>query len=271
MTTDTGPAGRGDPAADDDRWIRRYRPSGERRVQLVCFPHAGGSATFYLPLARAVPPEVETLAVQYPGRLDRYAEPCVDDIGELADRVTAALAGRLDRPAAFFGHSMGAVVAFEVARRFAREGREGPVVLFASGRRAPTRVRDEKVHLLDDDGIVERLGRLDGTDSQVLGDEEMLRMVLPAVRADYRAIETYRYRPGPALDCPIVTLVGDADPLTTLDEAAAWAEHTTAGFEQHVFTGGHFYLAAHQAEVTGTVLRRLEPWSGGAGARPPAP
>lgn len=207
--------------ASSGTWIRRYHPAPDARTRLICFPHAGGSATFFLPVSRAMSTGVDVLAVQYPGRQDRYAEPCVDDLRELADLVVEELHAWLDRPVTLFGHSLGATLAFEVALRL-RERGVTPLGLFASGRRAPSRHRDERTHLADDDGLVADLKQLSGTDPQILDDDEVLQMILPAIRSDYRAAETYRYVPGPKLDCPVVALVGDGDPRVSIDEARAW-------------------------------------------------
>ncbi|WP_432146319.1 thioesterase II family protein [Streptomyces sp. bgisy084] len=236
------------PPVDSGLWCRRFHPAPQAGRRLVCFPHAGGSASFYHPVSAALSPGVDVLAVQYPGRQDRRQEPTVDDIGHLADRIAEALEGWTDRPLTFFGHSMGSLVAFEVARRL-EHGPNGPVRLFASGRRAPSAHRDEQVHRRDDDGIIAELRALSGTDARVLQDEELLRMVLPAVRSDYTAVETYRADPGAAVRCPVTVLVGDSDPKTSLDEAWAWEGHTTGGFDLRTFPGGHFYLADRQAEV----------------------
>lgn len=244
-------------SAESDEWIRRYRPAPGAAIRLVCLPHAGGSASFFLPVAAALSPAVDVLAVQYPGRQDRLREPMIDDLGDLADAVVTALTPWLDRPFAFFGHSMGATLAFEVTRRLEQGAGPAPLHLFASGRRAPSRHRDENVHLGGDDRIIAELTELSGTDTRVLGEEEMLRMVLPAIRNDYRATETYRYRPGPPLSCPITVLTGDADPKTSLEEAEAWRDHTTGPFDLRVYPGGHFYLADHQSEVLDAITDRL--------------
>jgi len=237
-----------DTHRDTDPWIRRFHPVPDATTRLVCLPHAGGSAPFFFPVSKAMSPSVDVLAIQYPGRQDRRGEPCVNDLNELADLVTERLQPWLDRPIALFGHSMGATLAFEVARRLERAG-VVPLALFASGRRAPSRHRDERVHLADDAGLIADLRRLSGTDPQVLGDDELLRAILPAIRGDYRAAETYRYRPGPRLNCPIVALTGDSDPHVTMAEAEAWGEHTESAFTLRVFSGGHFYLTSHSAAV----------------------
>ncbi|MET9294004.1 alpha/beta fold hydrolase [Streptomyces sp. NPDC003077] len=243
-------------------WIRRYHPAPDAGVRLVCLPHAGGSASYWFPMSAALSPRIDVLSVQYPGRQDRLNEPCRESVSELADEVTEALLPFTDRPLALFGHSMGATIGFEVARRLERRGIV-PAALFASGRRAPSRHRDEDVHRRGVDGIVEELRRLDGTDPRALEDPELLGMILPAVRADYRAVETYRYAPGPPLSCPVHVLVGDADPRVTVDEARAWQSHTTRGCDLHVFSGGHFYLADHQPEILRLVSTHLLPTATG--------
>jgi surfactin synthase thioesterase subunit len=233
---------------DTELWLRRYAPAPDADAVLVCFPHAGGSATFYHPVARALAPAIDVLAVQYPGRQDRRADPCIDDLVELAEVIVPHLMSWTGRPLTLFGHSMGATVAFEVARRL--EASDVDLAgLVVSARRAPSRHRDEYVHLRDDDGLIEELKKLAGTDTALLGDEELLRMILPAIRSDYRAAETYRVQPGPALRCPIIALAGADDPKATLDEVAAWEEHTTGRFQFRHWTGGHFYLSEHQADV----------------------
>lgn len=240
-------------------WFRRFHPAADGAVRLVCFPHAGGAATWYFRMSRVLTPATEVVAVQYPGRQDRRAEPCVDDLGELADLVTAELLAETDRPFALFGHSMGATVAYEVGRRLESAGVR-PLGLFASAGRAPTRWRPEWIHLRDDDGLIAALRDLSGTDTGVLGDEELLRMVLPAIRADYRAVETYRHAGTRGLACPIHVLAGTADEVTTLDDARAWHTHTTATCDVSEFPGGHFYLTEHLPTVTGLVTDQLADW-----------
>jgi surfactin synthase thioesterase subunit len=246
-------------------WLRQFHPTADAPVRLVCFPHAGGAATSYFPLSRALAPAVDVAAVQYPGRQDRRGERCIDDLRELADLIADELRPRCDLPLALFGHSMGATVAYEVARRLERDGTL-LLGLFASGRRAPSIDRYESIHLRDDRGIVQALRELSGTDSVVLGDEELLNMVLPAVRNDYRAVETYRHDAGPLLRVPICVLVGDSDPMTDLAEARAWASHTAATCRVEVFAGGHFFLQPQSENVRRTIVRQLGEWRSGATA-----
>jgi surfactin synthase thioesterase subunit len=234
--------------AEDELWCRRYRPARNAASRLVCFPHAGGSAPFFLPVSVAFSPRVDVVAIQYPGRQDRRAEPPIDDMAVLADRVHAIMARQPELPLTFFGHSMGAILAFEVARRLEADG-HGPVRLFASGRRGPATHRNETVHLRDDAGILAEVRKMNGTASSLLGDDELMRAALPALRADYKATERYACPPGITVDCPISVLTGDNDAKTTIEEANAWAGHTTGSFDCHVFSGGHFFLTDHADQI----------------------
>lgn len=243
-----------------DSWLRRFHPAPGAAVRLFCLPHAGGSASYWFPLSAALSPRLDVVSVQYPGRQDRRTEPCVDDLHVLADRVAEVLAadGADDRPYALFGHSLGAALGFEVALRLQEAGRP-PLALFASGRRAPSTHRDEDVHRRGDAALLTELRGLNGTDPQALRDPDLLRMILPAVRADYRAIETYRPRSQTRLTCPIEALTGDDDPKASVPEVAAWREHTTGGFGLHTYSGGHFYLVEHARAVIDLIGDRLAP------------
>ncbi len=244
-------------AVDSGVWMRRYRPAPDARVRLLCLPHAGGAAGYYTPVAAALTPAVDVLAAQYPGRQDRRHEQPVTDLRELADRVAEAVTDGDDRPLALFGHSMGALVGYEVALRLEAAGR-GPVRLFVSGRRAPSAFRpSEDLHKAADAELLESVRRLSGTDDRVLEDEELVRLVLPAIRADYQAVETYEPRPGDRLGCPVTVLTGDADTMTTVAEARAWSQHTDGPSDLHVFPGGHFYLNDRVPEVTDVLRRHL--------------
>ncbi|UXY30528.1 thioesterase II family protein [Streptomyces sp. HUAS TT20] len=253
MTTQQSPV----PTTAESAWIRRYHPAVADAPRLICFPHAGGSASFYFPVAKELTPGIDVLVVQYPGRQERRREPLIDNVPELARLAFEELRHYADRPLYLFGHSMGATVAFEIARRFRDAGLPAPARLFASARRAPSRTRDDRVHTRDDEGVIRELRRLSGTDDRVLGNEEIMRLALPAIRNDYKAVETYRVDRGVSVDCPVTVLIGDTDPNTTLDEAHAWAGHTTADCEVQSFPGGHFYLADRQREVLDAITSRI--------------
>ncbi|MFC9268249.1 thioesterase II family protein [Streptomyces zhihengii] len=248
-----------------DLWIRRFGPApgAPPGVRLICFPHAGGSASFYHPLHRALGDAAEVLGVQYPGRQERRAEPPPADLGVLVEGVRAELEEWGDRPYVFFGHSMGAVVAYELARLLERETGAGPLGLIASGRRAPGVLVEETVHLRDDHGLVDEVRALSGTAGSLLDDAEVRAMILPSLRADYTAVETYRHTPGPELACPVAVMTGDGDPRVTADHARAWSHHTTGAFTLRTFPGGHFYLGDQWPAVGAAVRACLAAFGAG--------
>ncbi|MFH7596499.1 alpha/beta fold hydrolase [Streptomyces racemochromogenes] len=236
----------------DDPWIRRFHPPAAPGTApvLVVLPHAGGSASFYFPLSRDLAAHAEVLTVQYPGRQDRLGEPSPDTVAGFVDEVQRALEPWRGRSLVLFGHSMGAVLAYELARRLeASGGGAGPRGLVLSGRRSPLVARHDDLHTRDDDALLAHVGALAGTDAGLLADPELRAMVLPALRGDYRAVGTYRHEPGPLLRTPVSVLCGESDPRTSLSEAMAWRELTGAAFTFRAFPGGHFYLAEHHEAV----------------------
>jgi pyochelin biosynthetic protein PchC len=242
-----------------EAWLRRWPRRPSASLQLVCLPHAGGGASGYRAWSALLPPAVELLVVQYPGREDRFAEPIPEDMATLAAGIADALAVALDRPYVLFGHSMGSAVAYEVARELVERGHPAPRRLVASGRVAPVRALGGDLHRGDDEALAAELRRLGGTDAEILADGELRRAVLGYVRGDYRIIETYRPRPPAVLDCPITAFTGDADPELSPAEAARWATLGTGEADVAVFPGGHFYLGPHRAAVVEALLRRIDP------------
>jgi surfactin synthase thioesterase subunit len=242
----------------DQTWLRRFHEAPGDATRLVCLPHAGGSASFYFPFSAALTPAVQVLAVQYPGRQDRRGEPCMGTVPELAATIFAALAGMPDLDEiALFGHSMGAVLAFEVAGLLERRLGISPARLFVSGRRAPSRVRPENVHTRGDAELLDELRQLGGTNAELMADAELRNLLLPMIRADYRAVETYRCQPSAAVACPITVLTGDTDPRTTAAEAWDWRRHTRAACAVRTFVGGHFFIQDHQQAIVELVTREL--------------
>lgn len=238
-------------------WLRGFRRDPAGRIEVVFLPHAGGSAGFFRKLAESLPSWIDTSAVQYPGRQDRRGEPAVDSIPVLARRIADVLSARDSGPVALFGHSMGAVLAFEIARIVQQRPGHRIAGVIASGRRAPSVRRTEEVRLGDDSALIAELATLGGTQSEFLRDRELWEMVAPSVRADYRAIQSYEYRQGAVLNCPLSVLVGRSDPRVSLTDARAWQPFTDNGFRFRVFPGGHFYLAEPTTRLSAAIAEDL--------------
>ncbi|WP_084265131.1 thioesterase II family protein [Actinomadura macra] len=238
-------------------WFRCAEARPWASMRLFCLPHAGGSAVAYRTWAKEISPAVEVHAVQYPGRADRLADPLVPDASRLAGLIAGAMAPLMDRPTALFGHSMGAVLAYEVARLLQERG-NAPVHLFASGARPPHDRGDDRVAAADDDTLVAEMIKLGGTDAEVLQDPELRELVLPYVRNDFGLVEDYVHRAGTRLAVPITTIIGDVDPHVTEAQAKKWADLTDGPFALKVLEGDHFYLTERQRQVIDEIQLALE-------------
>jgi pyochelin biosynthetic protein PchC len=236
---------------DRSPWLRGFHPAPPGAPRLVCLPFVGGAASFFHPLSAALP-DVQVLAAQYPGRQDRFREPAVRDLRVLADAIAAGLPDDGARTV-LFGHSMGGLVGYEVARRLEARGTD-VAHLYVSGRRAPDApLPGPPVHGLDDAGVLATVRRLGGPGVELLEEPGLVELMLPTIRADYAAVELYEDAAGPRLRCPLTVLVGDSDPLVSPAEALAWAERTSGPFDARVFPGDHFYLV-EQADAVRRVL-----------------
>jgi medium-chain acyl-[acyl-carrier-protein] hydrolase len=226
-------------------------------LRLVCVPHAGAGAAAYRPWATLLPAHVELWAAELPGRATRIAEPPVRDLLALAGLLAGAVRAQVPGPFCLFGHSLGALVAFEACRHLARAGAALPRHLIVSGRRAP-RFRRERASIasLPDAELARVVAeRYDGIPAAVLDQPELLALFLPALRADLAALEGYRYEGGPPLPLPITALAGEGDEHAPLPEVAAWGEETSASFALRTFPGGHFFIHARREAVIELLAR----------------
>ena len=246
------------PNSANDLWIQRPRPRPGARLRLLLVPHVGGGASAFRGWADLFPNEVEVCPVQFPGRENRMRERAFDRVQPLVEALSNALAGWRDLPFAVFGHSTGALVAFELARHAARTGVPGPVHLFASGRRAPDLPsRQHDLHRLPDDQLVAGLQTLGGMPQALLDHPELLQLLLPVLRADLALTECYTPTPGATIDVPVTVYTGADDVKVNEDEARAWGRHTTAGLRVRTFPGDHFYLFADRGPVIQTLTADL--------------
>ncbi|WP_328718504.1 alpha/beta fold hydrolase [Streptomyces sp. NBC_00247] len=249
-----GGAGAGGTAAKEagTRWLRNWQPRPGAAVNLVCLPHAGGSAGFYRGWPGLLPAGIDFHAVQYPGREDRFAETPLSRMAELADGITDAVRPLFDKDVILFGHSMGANVAWEVAGRCEAEGLM-PRLLLLSGRSAPQPRPDGARRPRSDDEIIDEIRGFSTAGSTALDDPDLRELLLPMIRADYRLVEEYRLESAAPVRAPIAVLRGRDDTEVTAEGAFAWRELTAGACTDHVFDGGHFYLREHEGPVLGAV------------------
>ncbi|MFF0087446.1 thioesterase II family protein [Streptomyces canus] len=241
------------------RWIVRRRELPAPRLRMICFAYAGGSASVFHSWQGLLPADVEVCAVQLPGHETRMAETPLRRMDDLVPPLTRELAEVVaDVPFVTFGHSLGAAVSFEFVRRLRANGGPSPEQMFVSGRRPPhIRVRERTVHDLPEDEFVAVLTRLNGTPREVLERPEVLELVLPMVRADFELSETYRYRPGLPLDCPVTAFAGLSDLGVPLADVADWARHTTGAFTLRTLPGDHFFLRSAQDRLLADIRQQL--------------
>ncbi|MBG7463980.1 pyochelin biosynthesis editing thioesterase PchC [Pseudomonas aeruginosa] len=236
-------------------WVRPFRLTPMPRLRLACFPHAGGSASFFRSWSEHLPPDIDLLALQYPGREDRFNEAPATRLEDLADGAALALRDFADAPLALFGHSLGAALAYETALRLESAG--APLRhLFVSAHPAPHRQRGGALHRGGEAALLEDIRRQGGA-SELLEDADLRALFLPILRADYQASETYRRAQPIALACALDVLLGEHDEEVSAAEAQAWSDASRTPARLRRFPGGHFYLSEGRDAVIEHLLRRL--------------
>lgn len=234
------------------RWIDDKETAGD--VRLFCFAHAGGGSGFFRPWRKPLAPEIAVTPVVLPGREARWREPAYTKMELLIGPLCDAMAPYLDRPFALFGHSMGAAVAYEVARRLS-DGPDGPpLCLLVSARRAPhLPPRRPPIYRLPADEFLAQIEQLNGTSSSILRESALLQALLPGLRADFELNDTYSPSAGTPLSLPISAFVGERDQLASTGEMRRWGELTVSEFSLRSFGGDHFYLAGGPPDVLAAI------------------
>ncbi len=250
----------------EDAWVMRYRPNEQARLRLFCFPYAGGSASLFRSWQEAVPADVEVCAIQPPGREQRLAETPYTRIKPFIHDLAVAIMPYLDRPFAFYGHSMGSLVSFELARYLRREYGKLPVCLYLAAYRAPQLPNPNiKIYHLPTE-VFKVVLRADGIAETLLQNEELMNAMLPTLRADFELCDTYHYEEESPLDCPFVIFGGMEDVRVRPADLEQWPMHSSAGCRLSLLPGSHFFLHSARdmllAEIAQDLHARLDALAG---------
>ena len=237
-------------------WFVCPRASTDAERRLFFFPYAGGSPAAFGKWLPALPGHIEGWAAHLPGRGSRRLETPYRSLSAVIEDLGRAIRPLLDRPYAFFGHSLGALAAFELTRQLRRYDLPQPQTLFVSGCQAPQLPRSQRaVHALPDTEFLEALKAFNGIPDEVLRQPEVIELLLPVLRADFEAFETYAYAHEPPLDCRIAAFMGDADPRVRPENAEAWASQTNSSFKSEYFHGDHFFINANREAIIAEMER----------------
>lgn len=241
------------------KWLPNNSFDRRPALRLFCLPYAGGDVDIFRAWSKALPPGVEVCPVQLPGRGRRFREAPFTRLTQLVQAFARELRPYMDAPFAFFGHSMGAVTGFELARALRSERLAGPAHLFVSGWRAPhIPSRERPSYDLPETEFLEKLRRLGGTPAELLENAKFVKLLLPLLRADFELIQTYAYAPEPPLACPITALGGLQDNVAGREQLEAWREHTTCSFSLRMLPGGHFFPHTAQPLLLEILARELD-------------
>lgn len=231
-------------------------------LRLLCIPFAGGGATSFRGWAQRLPAAIEVFAVQLPGREDRIRDPVIVDWATLMQALVVAVAPLPPMPTAIFGHSLGAVIALELGR-WMQERQPGRLQhVFASGRPWPgDQAGDEddreRLHGLSDDDLLQALDRRYGSLATGLSHPDIRELLLPALRADLRLLDSYQYARSDALDCPLTVFAGRLDPATSTGNVAGWRQETRRAFNVRRLDGAHFFIDTHREALLADVVADL--------------
>jgi medium-chain acyl-[acyl-carrier-protein] hydrolase len=230
----------------------------QARLRLFCFPYAGGGASIFRTWSSALMPEIEVCPIQLPGRENRLLEPPFTQLSPLVQTLAGVLQPCLDLPFAFFGHSLGALISFELARQLRRQHAALPRHLFVSAHAAPQRSHvAQPVQTLSDAEFLMDLRSFNGTPEAVLQNTELMEVLLPMLRADFEMDKAYTYSPEEPLPCPITAFGGSQDSLVSHDDLEAWRSQTSRHFTLHMFPGDHFFLRSGRVPLLQIIGKNL--------------
>ena len=235
-------------------WIAYRKVKAQACLRVFCFPYAGSGAAIYRAWMKDLPETIELCPVQLPGRETRALEPACSRIGPLVEALSEELRPFLDLPYVFFGYSMGALIAFELARALRKCAAPVPSHLFLAARRGPRILDPCPTGNLNNREFARQLAVIGGTPKEILQNPDLLELVLPTLRADFTLCENYAYLPDDPLDCPMTICGGKEDAKTNQQALDAWGEETRASCDVKWFEGDHFFIHSCQAALLQTIL-----------------
>lgn len=238
-------------------WLAARQANPNATVRLFCFPYAGGSEAVFRGWQEGLPDTIEVCPVQLPGRGARVKEQPFTDLSRLVEAASVGLISHLDKPFAIFGHSMGAIIAFELARRLRREYGQEPIHLFVSARCSPQTFIGRPALRLSDSEFTAVLRGSEATPKEVLDDPELIGLLLPVLRADFAVGQPDGLSSGPLLSCPITAFGGIADPTTMRSCMEGWREHTSSRFMLRMLPGRHFFINTEKSLILSAIAREL--------------
>jgi medium-chain acyl-[acyl-carrier-protein] hydrolase len=241
-----------------NEWVVRYKPNDQARLRLFCFSYAGGGASIFRPWGDILPQEVEVCSIQLPGREYRIGSPAYTRLVSLEDDLAEAIAPYLDRPFAFFGHSMGALVSFELTRLLRKKYDKHPEHLFLAAYRAPQLPNPNiKIYHLPSE-VFKVVLRSEGIAEMILQNEELMQAMLPTLRADFELCDTYQYTEEPPLACPFSLFGGLEDVRISQNDLELWPQHSSVGCSLTMLPGSHFFLHSAQDQLLAAISRELQ-------------
>jgi len=239
-------------------WLIRKIHRSHPRVRLFCFHYAGGGASIFQSWSRKLPSDIEVYAVQLPGRETRFGEQPFTSLLPLVDKLREVIYPYINTPYIFFGHSMGALVSFELARTICQRYGKSPKHLFVSGRPAP-HIQSSKpqIHQLPPAEFLEEIRLLNGTPDAILNNNELMELIIPVLRADCTVCETYQYQPSKPLTCAITAIGGNLDESVDLHGLQSWQQHTTNNYSLHMLDGDHFFINTCQSKLLQIITKMI--------------
>jgi len=239
-------------------WIAYVQQRPHARLRLFCFHYAGAGASVFRDWVNELPQEIGIHPVQLPGRENRFTEPLFTEMHLVVTALERALAPYFDLPFAFFGHSMGALIAFELIRRLRKVKGPLPSYLFVSGRRAPQLPSSgEPMHNLPRSELMKRLHELEGMPTELLAQEGMMDWLLPIIRADFMLCEKYQYAEEEPFDLPLTVFGGADDSHVDPTELAAWFQHTRGSCRLLILPGNHFFLQTARKQLIKVIVNDI--------------